>query len=215
MAANDGYVVVANDTVIKGEIRNCRQIEIHGYVEGDLDAENVMIHQSGRLFGKIKASNAQVNGQLQGEVAIKHLISIGNTGSVTGNVRYGRLSLAEGGELSAEMRNIPPEIGGDLDITVGRGRSVVVTSMDLTAIDPDNTAEELTYTVSNESNGFVAFKDTPKSKIAEFTQADLETGKIVFTHDNSQTQSASFDVVVADAEGGNSGSQTVKAHVKA
>ena len=36
MTGNRGVAVIREDTVIKGEIRNCNQIEIYGYVEGDL-----------------------------------------------------------------------------------------------------------------------------------------------------------------------------------
>jgi hypothetical protein len=38
-----------------------------------------------------------------------------------------------------------------------------------------------------------------------FTQADLEAGRITFTHDGTNTSVAGFDVVVADHTGATSG----------
>ena len=49
-----------------------------------------------------------------------------------------------GADLSAELRNVPPRLSGDLDITVRRGKSVVVTTEDITTIDPDDTPDNLT-----------------------------------------------------------------------
>ena len=36
--SNSGVLIVREDTAIKGEIRNCRQLEVYGYVEGDIAA---------------------------------------------------------------------------------------------------------------------------------------------------------------------------------
>ena len=54
------------------------------------------------------------------------------------------------------MRNVPPAIAGDLNLTVKRGQSVRITLEDLTAIDPDSPAQSLAFAVSSATNGFVA-----------------------------------------------------------
>ena len=214
MTDNQGIVVVSSDTDIKGDIKNCRQIEIHGNVEGNLSVDSIYVHNGGRFLGRVNAENAEINGICKGEVLVKQLIKIGPSGSVTGTVRYGRLAMDEGAELSADVRNVPPEIAGDLNVNVNKGGSVVITTEDLTAIDPDDSAENLTYTVSNIRNGFVAHRRAPQSPIRMFTQADLEQGNIAFIHDGSMAQSASFDVVVTDDEGATSGAaQTVEVEI--
>lgn len=213
--ANSREAVIQEDTIIKGEIRNCRQIEIRGYVEGDLAAETVLIQQGGRLYGTVRTERAEIFGDLQGDIFVKQLISIRSTGSVNGHVRYGQLAMEMGANLSAELRNVPPRLAGDLDITVRRGRSVTITTDDITAIDPDDTADALTYTISNAINGFVALVSAARTPVAHFKQTDIEAGRVLFTHDGSQTSTASFDVVVADDDGATSGAaQTVHVHVK-
>ncbi len=210
-----GVLIVREDTIIKGEIRNCRQMEVYGYVEGDVAAEQILIHPHGRCYGTVKTGSAEIHGDLQGTVVVKNLINIHNSGSVSGNVRYGKLALAAGGSLSAEVRNVPPGIAGDLDLTVVKGRTVPITREDLHAVDPDDAAKDLTFTVSNATHGFVALAGAPRRAATTFTQADLDGGHVLFAHDGTSTNVASFDVVVADASGATSGAaQTVRVSVR-
>ncbi|HEY8247460.1 MAG TPA: polymer-forming cytoskeletal protein [Hyphomicrobium sp.] len=208
-------LIIREDTFLKGEIRNAGRIEVFGYVEGDIAADLLIVQPGGRCFGKVKVDSADVRGQLQGDVLVRQLISIRGTGEVTGNVKYGRLSMELGGLLTAEMRNIPPSISGDLDLSVDKGRAVRITLQDLSALDPDDTAEHLTFTVSQVRNGFVALATDPARPVDAFTQADLEQGTVLFRHDGTDEPRASFAVVVADRAGATSGAaQTVNVAVR-
>lgn len=214
MSATPGLLVISADTFLKGEVRNCRQIEIYGYVEGNLSANQLLVREGGKFYGTARADSADIQGTIQGEVTVKHLISIRSNGSVSGNVQYGQLAMEAGGNLSADVHNVPPTIGGDLELTVGKGGSVRLTVQDLTAIDPDDKAKDLTFTVSRPRNGFVALSDAPARSISKFNQAELESGRVLFVHDGTTATSASFDVVAADKAGATSGlAQTLKVAV--
>ena len=205
MAASRSTTIIAEDMVVRGDIKNGGLVEVRGYVEGSVSADRLLVHQSGRVYGTVRAENADVNGRLQGTVLVKHLISIGNSGAVTGDVRYGQLALAAGGDLDANVRNVPPEISGDLNLTVRRGQTVRVTTMDLSAVDPDSSAQSLTFAISKVEGGFLSRASAPKTIVTSFTQADLETGTVMFAHDGSAGATASFDVVVTDQAGASSG----------
>ena len=131
VAAHQGVLVVREDTIIKGEIRNCRQMEVYGYVEGDVAADTLLIHPSGQCYGTVKTESAEIRGTLQGDVVVKHLISIRDTGSVSGNVQYGQLAMEPGGNLTRRGAQRAAGCAGDLDLTVARGRSVTITLEDL------------------------------------------------------------------------------------
>jgi cytoskeletal protein CcmA (bactofilin family) len=207
---NNRQAVIQADTVIKGEIRNCRQIEIHGYVEGQLSAEALLIHESGTFYGTVRTDRAEILGSLQGEIFVRNLINIRASGSVNGNVQYGQLAMEMGGNLSAELRNCPPTLAGDLNISVRKGGSVTITTEDLTAFDPDDSAENLTYTISNVTNGHLAMSGESKAPIAKFSQSDIEAGRVLFVHDGSPSTRASFEAIVADDDGATSGAaQTI------
>ncbi|MDX2288698.1 MAG: polymer-forming cytoskeletal protein [Hyphomicrobiaceae bacterium] len=197
--------VLMADAVIEGDVVAKGQMVINGRLQGSLTARQVVISQTGELYGKLRAENADVQGALQGDVVIRGLIRIGQTGSVNGDVVYGKISMDKGGELSATLRNVPPHLAGDFSLTVGRGSSVVIKTDDLTAFDPDDTASDLTYAVSNPVHGFVALGSARSTPITRFTQADLEGGQVLFVHDGSSGPSAGFDTLVADAKGATSG----------
>lgn len=77
------------------------------------------------------------------------------------------------------------------------GHSVLTTSV-LDSFDPDDFGVDLTYTVSGEVNGHIAFTSDLATPITSFTQADLDNGIVAFVHDGGETLTARFDVVLAD-----------------
>jgi cytoskeletal protein CcmA (bactofilin family) len=215
--AENGVLIVTEDTVIRGvrELRNCRQLEVFGYLEGEVAAKSVLVHPNGRLFGKLKSDNAEIHGTLQGDVVVRNLMDIRSSGNVSGNIQYGKLALEMGGNLSAEVRNVPPSIAGDMQIEVAKGGSVPVTLQDLNALDPDDNARDLRFSISNVRNGYLSLASAPRRSVTSFTQADLEAGQVSFVHDGRGAGPASFDIVVADRSGGTSGApQTVKVAVR-
>jgi len=210
-----GNMIIMDHTSISGKIANCSVLEIHGYIDGEVQADRIVVHETGRLYGTIEAGEAEIHGEVQGDVRVHRLIKIGRVGSVSGNVQYGQLAVEPGGNLSADVRNVPPRIAGDLDVTVRRGQSVRITPLDLTAIDPDDSAQNLRFTVSNAASGFVAMTGATTVPLSDFTQSELQAGSIMFVHDGSMSAKASFDVVVADADGATSGRpQTVTVNVQ-
>jgi cytoskeletal protein CcmA (bactofilin family) len=214
MSDTRGVLIVGPDAVLNGEISNARRVEVSGVVEGGVNAGEVIVHPAGRVSGKVTSESAEIRGQLQGDVRVQNLIVIRSTGNVMGRVKYGRLAMEEGGELAAQMRNVPPSLTGDLDLTVARGGSVKITRADLSAFDPDDKAENLQFTVSEASGGFVA-REGARFAIQNFSQAELADGRIRFVHDGSPVPSAKFDVVVADAAGATSGApKTVNVAVR-
>jgi cytoskeletal protein CcmA (bactofilin family) len=197
--------IIQQDTVIRGEIRNGRRVEVHGYVEGELAAELVVIHPHGQVYGILRADAADVAGTAQGKMFVRNLMSIRSSGTVSGNVQYGQLAMEQGGNLSAELKNVPPSIGGDLHISVDRGRSAAITRYDLTALDPDDSATALVYSVSNARSGYLVLADAPQNPVSRFTQADVESGTVYYVHDGGAAAEGAFDVVVTDAAGATSG----------
>jgi cytoskeletal protein CcmA (bactofilin family) len=195
---------IGQDLAIVGDVLGRGVVEIQGQVQGTVSAPSIYVHQGGHIRGAVKAESANVDGIVEGRVAVKNLISIGASGRVSGDVRYGQLALAEGGDLSADVHNVPPTLGGDFNLVVRRGQKVVVTTLDLTAYDPDSSPDNLVYSVSQPSNGRIVRANAPATPIDSFTQANLAAGQIAFVHDGGPAADASFEVAVADEAGGGS-----------
>lgn len=215
MSERDGVVIINSDTAMKGSIRRCKRIEIFGYVEGDVTSGELIVHDGGNFFGQAKTGSAIVSGTMQGDIVVDGLIRIHSTGVVTGNVHYGRLAMDTGALLSAEVRNVPPRLQGDFEVSVIRGRAVRVTTEDITALDPDDKASDLIFHVSNETAGRITITGSQES-VSVFSQADLVGGRVLFVHDGSAQPAASFDVTVTDKAGSSSGApKTVQVTVRA
>jgi cytoskeletal protein CcmA (bactofilin family) len=215
MADNRGVLILGEDAILKGEVKGAERVEVWGYVEGGVTASEVVVAEGGKLYGALNADTAEINGTMQGEARVLQLIRISSTGHAIGKIKYGRLAIEEGGELTAHVRNIPPAIGGDLDLSVARGRTVRITTADLTALDPDDRPENLTFHISNAAGGFVALAAAPAQGVASFSQSDLEGGGVLFAHDGSSGDRAVFDVTVTDLSGASSGRpQTVNVAVR-
>jgi cytoskeletal protein CcmA (bactofilin family) len=216
VSERDGVMVISSDTAIKGAIRNCRRLEIFGYVEGEVTSGELIVHDGGNFYGKAKTGSADVSGTVQGDVVVDGLIRIHSTGIVSGNVHYGRLAMETGALLSAEVRNVPPRLMGDMQVSVLRGRSARITTEDINAVDPDDTAANLIFHVSNEAHGMIRVTGAPSGPVQTFSQADLAGGRVLFLHDGSSQEWASFDVMITDRSGAGSGApQTVRVSVMA
>jgi cytoskeletal protein CcmA (bactofilin family) len=215
VSVSSGHAVIQKGDSLTGQIRNGRRVEVYGDVEGTIETEALVIHEGGQVIGTVRAQTVEVRGLLEGEGVIKNLIDIGATGSVVGNIRYGRIAMAPGGNLSADLRNIPPELTGDFQMTVAKGRAARVTTADITAFDPDDTAATLIFQVTRCLNGRVAFADAPGRVLTQFSQVDLNDGRVFFEHDGSDSISAGFDIIVTDHAGATSGSaRTVNVSVR-
>ncbi len=73
------------------------------------------------------------------------------------------------------------------DFPVGSENAGTITSAWLQADDPDNTPDELTYTVSTEpEQGYL--------NLNTFTQADIDAGRLIYTRTGEETDSFSFNI---------------------
>ena len=102
---NDAFVVIGKGARIVGEISNCSKIEIFGYLEGALMAGEVIVREGGCLKGHVQSERVEVYGTIEGEVQVQEHLDIRSTGQVSGELVYGKLSVAPGGKLAGKLQN--------------------------------------------------------------------------------------------------------------
>lgn len=205
MSSVIGQMTIAPGTQFTGQVRGGERIEINGEADGSVVSKSLVIGEGGSFKGSIKVDSAEIHGKLRGDVTVRHLLTISATGDVEGEIQYGQLAIASGANLVADLRNVPPELFGDFELEVTRGGSVVITPEDLNAVDADDSASALKFTAANLLHGHVAHTKAPEEPLAQFTQADINAGDIVFVHSGAETNIAGFDVVVADEAGATAG----------
>lgn len=95
--------------------------------------------------------------------------------------------------------NDPPVIGTNAGATVAERGVTTIGSAQLSTLDSDNSAGQLTYTVTTiPLHGRLERSGDPGVAITSFTQSELNSGSIQYVHDGSQTTSDSFSFSVSD-----------------
>lgn len=90
---------------LKGvEISDCDSVVIEGNVEATVHSKALEIAQPGTLHGTADIEVAEIHGEFAGDLTVRTRLVIHGTGRVSGTIRYGKLVVAEGGEISGDVR---------------------------------------------------------------------------------------------------------------
>lgn len=92
---------------LKGvEISDCDVLVIEGHVEATVHSKAMQIDKPGTLKGTALIDVAEIHGDFSGELTARTRLVVHGTGRVSGKIRYGKLIVAEGGELSGDVKRI-------------------------------------------------------------------------------------------------------------
>ena len=100
----EAKLVVGPDIKMKGaEITDCDTLVVEGRMEATLDSRVLEIAQNGVFQGTIAVDNAEINGRFEGELTVRKQLIIQGTGKVSGKIRYAKIKVEEGAELSGDL----------------------------------------------------------------------------------------------------------------
>jgi cytoskeletal protein CcmA (bactofilin family) len=107
--ASSLMTVIGADSSLKGELVSKGTVRIDGAFDGNMQADSVIIGESGLIKGDIVSRNATIGGKLEGSVTCTEAVSITPKGHVLGDISTPKLSLPEGGifEGRAHMLDTP------------------------------------------------------------------------------------------------------------
>lgn len=102
--------VVAFGMSVQGQVKPYGQkafrIHVDGRMEGDIEADEVVIGDTGRVTGNINARNVVIKGHFTGDVEGDD-VQIGPSAKVEGNILYDRIKI-EQADISANLRKRQP-----------------------------------------------------------------------------------------------------------
>ena len=113
----------------------------------------------------------------------------------------------------------PPAVAANTGVTLNEGQTISLTTAALQFVDVESGAANLTYSldaaVANgtlfvDSDGNGVPTDAAEIRVAgeSFTQDDIDSGRVKYQHDGSDTTSDSFQFDLIDADGGRADDQT-------
>ncbi|MES2977871.1 MAG: polymer-forming cytoskeletal protein [Pseudomonadota bacterium] len=115
-------LTVGPNIKLKGvEITDCDTLVVEGMVEATMDSRVIQIAERGAFSGSAEIDIAEIHGQFDGSLTVRQKLVIYSTGRVTGKIRYGKLVIEEGGQLSGDIEFAPP---GGVSATASAARPV-------------------------------------------------------------------------------------------
>jgi len=99
----DQVNLVGEGTVFEGTIRAESDVRASGRIVGTLEVDGkTMIAEEGVVEGEIIATNADIAGQVEGEIRIEEQLVLKSTARVDGKIETDRLIVEEGAQFTGQ-----------------------------------------------------------------------------------------------------------------
>lgn len=98
-------LTVGPNIKLKGvEITDCDTLVVEGLVEATMDSRVIQISERGAFKGSAEIDIAEIHGQFDGNLTVRQKLTIFATGKVSGKIRYGKVVIEEGGQLTGDIQ---------------------------------------------------------------------------------------------------------------
>jgi cytoskeletal protein CcmA (bactofilin family) len=98
-------LIVGPNIKLKGvEITDCDTLVVEGTVEATMDSRVIQIMANGAFQGSADIDIAEIHGQFDGKLTVRDKLVIYAQGKVNGTIRYGKVIIEEGGQLSGDVQ---------------------------------------------------------------------------------------------------------------
>ena len=87
----------------KGQLNVKGTLRVDGTVEGQLDADYVILSETAEVKGEIKAKKIIIGGKIDGNARAQELVEIKSKGKVFGDVFTPKLTIIEGAEFNGKV----------------------------------------------------------------------------------------------------------------
>lgn len=102
-------LMVGPNIKLKGvEITDCDTLMVEGLVEATMASRVIQITEQGAFKGSAEVELAEIRGQFDGSLTVHQKLVIYATGRVTGTIRYGKLVVEDGGQISGDITQAAP-----------------------------------------------------------------------------------------------------------
>lgn len=103
-AEGGSKLTVGPNIKLKGvEITDCDTLVVEGLVEATMDSRVIQIAEQGAFKGSAEIDIAEIRGVFDGNLTVRQKLVIHATGKVTGRIKYGRVVIEDGGQLSGDI----------------------------------------------------------------------------------------------------------------
>jgi cytoskeletal protein CcmA (bactofilin family) len=97
--------IISADLRINGDLICSGDVQVDGWVEGDIQSRNIVIGEGATVHGALSAETVRICGQVKGEVKADSVV-LEKTAKVTGDVLHKSLTIAEGAQLEGMCKRL-------------------------------------------------------------------------------------------------------------
>ena len=107
MVNDANQLTVGKNITLSGKIVACEKLIVEGHVEATLnDAQIIDVSKGGYFKGSADVTEASISGKFIGTLVAKDLLTVHKGGHVEGSIRYGRIIIEAGGEITGDMSSL-------------------------------------------------------------------------------------------------------------
>ncbi len=103
-ASSPSRLTVGPNIKLKGvEITDCDTLVVEGTVQASMDSRVMQIAEGGAFSGSAQIDDAEIRGEFDGDLTARHKLTLYATAKVKGQIRYGKLVMEEGAQLTGDV----------------------------------------------------------------------------------------------------------------
>ena len=107
MSAESRKLTIPRDVVISGDVTVCDKLIVEGRIEGGLPGARALnVSPNGSFQGRAEVEEADISGVFDGELIVHDKLTLRSGGLVKGTIRYGRITIETGGQISGDMQTL-------------------------------------------------------------------------------------------------------------
>jgi cytoskeletal protein CcmA (bactofilin family) len=114
-----GCIVIGEGVSVSGKFVIPGRAVINGSLEGELQADEILVGPQGKLAGNIQVRKADVFGEVHDTLAAAEYMIIRSTGRVNGNSSYGEIEIERGGLVQGAIVSAKRAIAGPAALKPG------------------------------------------------------------------------------------------------
>jgi cytoskeletal protein CcmA (bactofilin family) len=96
--------LISETVVIEGNITSSGSIDIAGKVQGPIHSKEIVIKETGSVFGEVESDVVEINGSLNGKISAQNIV-IGSTGVVKGDMEFSQnLRTEDGADIEGYIK---------------------------------------------------------------------------------------------------------------
>jgi len=101
MDASDAETIIGSSVKVDGDFVSDGDVLVQGILNGSLKTKgNLRVEKGAKIKADVEAANAQVSGEIEGNVLIKNNLVIGSSATISGDISTKVLSIEPGAVLN-------------------------------------------------------------------------------------------------------------------